>query len=60
MSLETDFRRIINNGIKTFTRNSVVSAASILIMTVTLFVISTVIFFECYFVILSQSDSRPC
>jgi cell division transport system permease protein len=44
MSLETDFKRIISGGFKTFSRNSVVSIASVLIMTVTLFVIGSVIF----------------
>lgn len=42
--IETDFRRIIKNGFKAFSRNSVVSLASVLIMTVTLFVIGSVIF----------------
>lgn len=44
MSIETDFKRIIANGWKAFSRNSVVSIASILIMTITLFVIGSVIF----------------
>lgn len=44
MSLENDFKRILANGWKAFSRNSVVSLASILIMTITLFVIGSVIF----------------
>lgn len=44
MSIENDFKRIIRSGFKSFSRNSVVSITSILIMTVTLFVIGSTLF----------------
>lgn len=44
MSIETDFKRIIKAGFTTFSRNSFISVASVLIMTVTLAVIGAVIF----------------
>jgi cell division transport system permease protein len=44
MSIENDFKRIIRSGFKSFSRNTVVSITSILIMTVTLFVIGSTLF----------------
>lgn len=44
MSIENDFKRIIRSGVTSFSRNTVVSLASILIMTVTLFVIGATLF----------------
>jgi cell division transport system permease protein len=43
MSLSHDFKRIVRAGFVNFVRNPVVSAVSILIMTVTLFIVSTLI-----------------
>jgi cell division transport system permease protein len=44
MSIETDFKRIISSGFKTFSRNTLVSVASVLIMSITLLVMASVIF----------------
>nr|MBP6925987.1 permease-like cell division protein FtsX [Candidatus Paceibacterota bacterium] len=43
MSLSHDFKRIVRSGFVNFVRNPVVSAVSVLIMTVTLFIVSTLI-----------------
>jgi cell division transport system permease protein len=43
MSLSHDFKRIVRAGFVNFVRNPVVSAVSVLIMTVTLFIVSTLI-----------------
>jgi len=41
MSVGTDFKRIIRSGLVNFSRNPLVSAVSVMIMTVTLFLIGT-------------------
>jgi cell division transport system permease protein len=44
MSIETDFRRIVSSGFKTFSRNTLISIASVLVMSITLLVVAGIIF----------------